>query len=169
MEPTVKDGFVIADAQRDIAKLVVVEKNQGTGRTAVGFVHDYGMKQGAIASSIAHDAHNYTCIGMDDVSIKKALDTLYAMSGGIVLVLGDEILAKLDLPVGGLMSVLPFDELRAEIEKLTDARKELNPDNTEAFMQLSFLSLSVIPELKLTDLGYYDISAGGAQPLFVQS
>ncbi|MDL2298503.1 adenine deaminase [Synergistaceae bacterium OttesenSCG-928-D05] len=168
MTPTVKDGLITADPDRDIAKLVVVEKNQGTGRTAVGFVHNYGMKRGAIASSIAHDAHNYTCIGADDTSIKKALDTLYAMGGGIVLTDGDLVLAKLELPVGGLMSTLPFDELCAETAKLAEARKILNPDNAEAFMQLSFLSLSVIPELKLTDQGYCDISAGGAQPLFVE-
>jgi adenine deaminase len=126
------------------------------------------MERGAIASSVAHDAHNFTCIGLDDVSIKTALDELRKIGGGIVLADGGEILAKLELPVGGLMSLLPFGELLKATKAIGEARKCLSEKNQEAFMQLSFLSLSVIPELRLTDQGYCDISNGGAQPLFVE-
>lgn len=165
MKPTVRGGVIVADPERNLAKMVVVEKNQGTGRTAVGFISGYGLKRGAIASSIAHDAHNFTCVGMDDTSMVTALNRLADMGGGIVLALGGNILAALELPVGGLMSLLPFDELRGEIAKLREALDELSVDNPDALMQLSFMSLSVIPELKLTDKGYFDISAGGGQPL----
>ena len=168
IEATVKDGFAVADSGSDLAKIAVVEKNQGTGRTAVGFIQGYGLGRGAIASSIAHDAHNFVCVGMDDLSMVTALNKLKEIGGGIALALDRDILATLELPAGGLMSPLQFDELRVEIAKLREALKELRADNPDALMQLSFMSLSVIPELKLTDKGYFDISGGGEQPLFVK-
>lgn len=169
IEPTVKDGVITADPERDLAKIAVVEKNQGSGRLAKGFITGYGLRRGAIASSIAHDAHNFTCVGMDDRSMLTALNKLAEMGGGIALALGEKVLASLELPVGGLMSLLPFGELRGEIAKLRAAQGELSVTNPDALMQLSFMSLSVIPELKLTDKGYYDISAGGAQPFFLKN
>lgn len=167
LRPTVREGFITADAERDLAKIAVVEKNRGSGRTAIGFISGYGLGRGAVASSIAHDAHNFTCVGMDDLSMSTALGRLAELGGGIALTLGNKILAELELPVGGLMSPLPFAELRAEIAKLRAALRELRADNPDALMQLSFMSLSVIPELKLTDRGYFDISAGGEQELFL--
>lgn len=167
LEPTTADGFAVADAARDIAKFAVVEKNRGTGRTAVGFLKDFGLTRGAVASSIAHDAHNFSCAGMDDISMAAALKELASMGGGIVVADGEKILARLELPVGGLMSLLPLDELRARIKPLSEARDALGCTNSHAFMQLAFLSLSVIPELKLTDQGYCDIIAG-AMPLFAE-
>lgn len=168
LDATVENGELVADSGRDLAKIAVVEKNRGTGRTAIGFISGYGLGRGAIASSIAHDAHNFTCVGMDDHSMVTALSKLKELGGGIVLTLGEKVLATLELPAGGLMSPLPFDELRAEIAHLRAGLDELRADNPDALMQLSFMSLSVIPELKLTDKGYFDISAGGGQPLFVR-
>ena len=164
--PTDENGFAVADAKRGLAKFAVVEKNRGTGRTAIGFLKDFGLTRGAVASSIAHDAHNFSCAGMDDVSMAAALKALAEMGGGIVVADGEKIMASLELPVGGLMSTLPLEELREKIHPLSEARDALGCTNKHAFMQLAFLSLSVIPELKLTDKGYCDITKG-AIPLFI--
>ena len=168
IEPTIIDGYVCADASRDIAKMVVVEKNRGTGRFAVGFLRGFGILRGAIASSVAHDAHNFTCAGADDVSIATALRRLAQIHGGIVIVDGEKILEEIALPVGGLMSMLDEKEGCEKVARLTEAREKLGCDNEDALMQLSFMSLSVIPELKLTDQGYVDIMNGGAVPLFAE-
>lgn len=168
MKPTIAEGFACADAGRDLAKMAVVEKNKSTGRTAVGFLHGLGLKRGAIASSVAHDAHNYSCAGMDDVSMAAALRELSRIKGGIVVTEGEKILAELELPVGGLMSLLTADEIREKMSELGRARDSLGCTNKHAFMHLSFMSLSVIPELKLTDKGYCDITGGGFVPLFAE-
>ena len=165
--PTVRDGCAVADAERGLAKMCVVEKNRGTGKFALGFVKNFGLKKGAIASSVAHDAHNYTCAGMDDQSMAAALARLAEIRGGIVIAEGEKILAELELPAGGLMSPLPHLELCGKFSELYRAVKELGCENDHAFMQLAFLSLSVIPELKLTDQGYCDIRKRDKVPLFV--
>ncbi|MDO4987620.1 MAG: adenine deaminase [Synergistes sp.] len=167
VEPNIKEGLVCADVRRDIAKMVVVEKNRGTGKFSVGFIKGFGLKRGAFALSVAHDAHNFTCVGIDDESMAAALAELARMHGGIVVADGEKILASLELPVGGLMSLLPIDELCKKFSELRAAYGSLGCENGFAFMQLSFMSLSVIPELKLTDKGYVDISDGGIKPLFV--
>ena len=165
--PSEENGLVCADAVRNLAKMVVVEKNRGTGRTAIGFLQGLGLRQGAIASSVAHDAHNYTCIGMDDISMAAALRELSRIKGGIVLTEGEKILAELELPVGGLMSLLSAEEIKKKTAELAAARDYLGSENSNAFMYLSFMSLSVIPELKLTDKGYCDITKpDGIIPLF---
>ena len=106
LEPAVIDGCACADPSRRLAKMAVVEKNRGTGRLALGFLHNFPLERGAVASSVAHDAHNYTCAGMDDVSMSTALRELARMHGGIVVAEGEKVLASLELPVGGLMSLL---------------------------------------------------------------
>lgn len=167
IKPSVEDGMICPDAMRNIAKMVVVEKNRNTGRTAIGFLQGLGLRQGAIAMSVAHDAHNYTCAGMDDVSMAAALRELARIKGGIVLTEGEKVIAELELPVGGLMSLLSAEEIRKKTAELAAARDYLGVENKNVFMNLSFMSLSVIPELKLTDKGYCDISKpGGIIPLF---
>lgn len=166
LEPEVKDGMAVPCKVRDIAKMVVVEKNQGTGRVAIGFLKGFGLERGAIASSIAHDAHNFSCAGMDDESICTALAAIAKTGGGLAVALGDKILAHLELPVGGLMSPLPLEYLIEGISAPMEAVKKLGCRDNEAFMHLAFLSLSVIPELKLTDNGYFDISTYRAFPLW---
>ena len=165
LEPLVVDGCVCADPTRRIAKMAVVEKNRGTGRLALGFLQDFPIERGAVASSVAHDAHNYTCAGMDDISMAAALRELARIKGGVVVADGEKILASVELPVGGLMSLLEADELLEKLEALGKAANLVGCPGTESLMQLSFMSLSVIPKLKLTDQGYCDITAGGAQPL----
>jgi adenine deaminase len=168
IEPTVRDGLVVADASRSIAKMAVVEKNRGTGRTAIGFIKDLGIMTGAIASSVAHDAHNFTCVGMDDESMAAALSRLSEMGGGIVAAEDGEVIFSRALPVGGLMSLLPFEELVEAFVPLDDAIAHLGCSDKSSLMRLSFMSLSVIPALKLTDRGYFDISDGGPKELFVK-
>ena len=168
IDPVVRDGLVCADAERGLSKICVVEKNHGTGRRALGFLKDFGLTRGAIASSIAHDAHNYVCAGMDDGSMAAALAELSRIKGGIVVADENRILAELELPVGGLMSTLSMEPLCEKFEAIAAALKEIGCTNEDAFMQMGFLSLSVIPELKLTDKGYYDISHGGNMSLFVE-
>ena len=168
MKPADIGGFACADAGRELAKMAVVEKNRGTGRFSIGFLHGFGLVRGAIASSIAHDAHNFTCAGMDDISMAAALRELSRIRGGIVIAEGEKILAEIELPVGGLMSLLDAGEGLKKLEALAAARDALGCTNPHAFMHLSFMSLSVIHELKLTDKRNYDITGGGEIPLFVR-
>jgi adenine deaminase len=165
--PSVRDGMVVSDTERDILKLVVVEKNRGTGRTAIGFVNGFGLKRGALASSVAHDAHNYMAVGVDDRSIAAALRRLEENRGGLTAADGDEITASLPLPVGGLMSDMEPRRVAAALEEMSRATAALGARLPQPFMTMSFLSLSVIPELRLTDRGYVSLSEGGITGLFV--
>ncbi len=166
LPPTVEDGFVVADAGRDLAKMVVIEKNQGTGRTAIGFAKGFGLGRGAIASSVAHDAHNYVAVGMDDASLAAAFASLAESGGGLVVADGGGVTASFALPIGGLMSDLEPAAVAEAIVRMEKAAEDLGVSILHPFMALSFLSLSVIPELKLTDRGYVDLGKGGAQELF---
>ena len=169
MEPTVRNGMASADPERDLAYLAVLEKNRGCGRLAVGFVHGLGLKEGAICSSVAHDAHNFVAAGMDIPSLRRAFALLIEQGGGIAAVRGDTVLASLALPVGGLMNPSPADAVISGFEEVERAAATLGTDVNHPFMAMSFLSLSVIPELKLTDQGYVDLGRGGEQSLFVEA
>jgi len=168
MEPTVREGCAVPDPSRDLAFLAVLEKNQGTGRLGIGFVSGLGLKEGALFSSVAHDAHNFVVAGMDISSILKAFETLIQEGGGIGALRGREVLASLALPVGGLMNASEGDAVIRGLSEAEKAAETLGTGLDHPFMALSFLSLSVIPELKLTDRGYVDLGRGGSQPLFVQ-
>ena len=165
--PKIVDGFIESDVERDILKTVVLEKNQSTGRTAIGFTSGFGLKRGAIASSVAHDAHNFIAIGVDDVSIETAMACLIENNGGLVAANGRDVMASLALPIGGLMSNLDAPALSKALLKMIKAAEELGAVIIQPYMALSFLSLSVIPELKLTDQGYVNLSEGGLLDLFV--
>jgi adenine deaminase len=166
MPPSVKDGLVVADAKRDVAKIVVQERHKGTGRSAVGFVSGMGMTQGAIASSVAHDAHNFVAVGMDDHSIITALTHLGQNGGGLVVTAGSEVLGYFALPVAGLMTTLDAFSTAQALDEMEERAAAFGVGIASPFMTLSFLSLTVIPELKITDKGYVDISKGGSWPLF---
>ncbi len=168
MEPTVREGCAAADASRDLALLAVLEKNQGTGRLGIGFVSGLGLQEGALFSSVAHDAHNFVVAGMDIPSILKAFTYLLEQGGGIGAVREGAVLASLDLPVGGLMNPSEGDSVISGLEAAERGAATLGTRLDHPFMALSFLSLSVIPELKLTDQGYVDLGRGGHQSLFVQ-
>ena len=166
--PKVVDGYVVPDAENDIAKIVVLERHRDTGRFGVGFVKGLGIMRGAVGSSVAHDAHNFVVAGADDESIITALHGLAEMGGGLVVSEGRELKASFALPIGGLMSYLRPEEVCAELAKMESAAVTLGVKIPHPFMVLSFLCLSVIPELRITDLGYVDITKGGVQKLFAR-
>ncbi|MBR1672779.1 MAG: adenine deaminase [Fretibacterium sp.] len=166
--PRVEDGYVVADPDRDIAKIVVLERHRGTGRFAVGFVSGLGIKRGALASSVAHDAHNFVVAGADDRSIATALACLCGTGGGLAVAEGSVVKSVLPLPIGGLMTNLGAEETADALAELEICTSELGVTIPHPCMVLSFLCLSVIPELRITDQGYVDITKGGIQPLFVK-
>lgn len=165
--PKVVDGYVVPDCDNDIAKIVVLERHRDTGRFGVGFVHGLGIRRGAIASSVNHDAHNFMCAGADDESIITALQTLAEIGGGLAVTEGEKVMAKFPLPIGGLMSYLKPEEVCDNLTNMENAASSLGVKIPHPFMVLSFLGLSVIPELRITDMGYVDITKGGIRPLFV--
>ncbi len=165
--PEVEGRFVVPSAERNLAKLVCRERHRETGRLGVGFVEGLGLRRGAFGSTVSHDAHNTIAAGMDDRSLKTVLDRLNRLGGGIVVAEGERILAELPLPVGGLMCDRPAEELVALQERVDRSIRELGLSGPHPCMALSFLSLSVIPELKLTDWGYVDLRRGGLLPIWV--
>jgi adenine deaminase len=166
MAPSLRDGLAIADAEKDLAKVVVQNRHRGTRDFAVGFVSGLGLKKGAIASSVAHDAHNFIAAGMDDLSIVTALSHMGENGGGLVAAEGPEVLDYFALPVAGLMTTLDAASTAQYLQRIEEKARTLGITVDHPFMVLSFLSLSVIPELKITDKGYVDITKGGVQPLF---
>ena len=168
MSPLVQDGYAVADSSRDIAKIVCLERHHDTGRYGVGFVRGLGLRRGAIASSVAHDAHNYLAAGMDDESISTALHVLAEIGGGLVVVDGQSVIAQFALPIGGLMSTLPAREVARKLGEVEAAAKSLGSELTHPFMTLSFLGLTVIPELRITDSGLMSVSEWGIVPIFAE-
>jgi adenine deaminase len=154
--PKVEDGEIVADPGRDILKLVVVERHRATGNVGVGFVRGFKLKRGAIGSTVAHDAHNVVVAGTNDADIRCAIQHLERMQGGQVAVANGKVKAALPLPIAGLVSDRPLAEVVKGITDLNVAARALGCQLEAPFMTLSFLSLSPIPELKLTDQGLID-------------
>lgn len=153
VEPTVRDGEVKADPDRDLLKLVVVERHRATGQVGVGLVRGFGLKRGAIGSSIAHDAHNIVVVGVDDADILRTIETIAAMRGGLAAVVAGEVRAQLALPVAGILSPEPLEEVAAQYEAVEQVARELGSTVPAPFALLSFMALSVIPEARVTDRG----------------
>ena len=156
-EVTVKDGKVVSDPERDILRVYVLERHNATGNIGKGLVKGLGLQRGAIASSVAHDAHNVIVIGNSDTEIMRAVIQINKMAGGVVVVEGDRVLAALDLPIAGLMSHLPLEEVSQRVDDLRKAARSLGCKVKDPLMALSFMSLAVIPKLKLTDQGLVDV------------
>jgi adenine deaminase len=150
------DGAAVADPPRDLAKAAVVERHKGTGRVGLGFVRGFGLRRGALASTHAHDAHNVVVIGVDDADMAAAVNRLAETGGGQVAVAGGEVVAEVPCPIGGLLSDRSAEEVAAAVERVDGAARDLGVTLPSPFMALSFLALSVIPELKLTDRGLVD-------------
>jgi adenine deaminase len=155
----VKDGFIEADPARDILKLVVVERHNATGRIGRGLVSGFGLKQGALASSIAHDSHNIVAVGTTDADIYTAVKAIESMQGGLVAVSEGKVLAFLAAPIAGLLAQEPMEKVAARMEELENCARRLGSNLHAPFGALSFLALPVIPELRLTDLGLVDVNA----------
>jgi adenine deaminase len=158
-EPTVRDEQVVADADRDLAKIAVVERHLGTGRIGLGLVRGFGLRAGALASTIAHDAHNIVAVGLSDADLHRAVERLSELGGGIVVVADGEVQAELPLPVAGLLADLPLDDVVAASRACVEAARALGCTLPSPFQSLAFLALSVIPSLKITDRGLVDVDA----------
>jgi adenine deaminase len=154
----VADGAVVRDLERDILKLVVVERHKASGNIGVGLVKGFGLKKGALASSVAHDSHNVIAVGADDLDILKAVEEIKRLQGGLVVCANLEILASLPLPIAGLLSPEPLDIVVSQYEHAERSAASLGNLPPSPFAILSFLALPVIPELRLTDLGLVDVN-----------
>lgn len=164
-EAPLQDGKIVADPSRDLLKLVVIERHHASGSIGLGLVKGFGLRAGAIASSVAHDAHNLVIAGANDTDILIAARALEEMGGGFACVVDGEVLASVPLPFGGLVSPLPVAELVEQLRSLDEAAAELGCTLEHPCMTLSFLSLSVIPSLKLTDQGLIDVETSSLLPL----
>jgi adenine deaminase len=153
----VSDGAIVPDTARDILKLVVVERHRATGNIGLGLVRGFGLKQGALASSIAHDCHNIIAVGASDEDIFTAIKEIERLNGGLVVAAGGRVLASLALPVAGLLSDEPLEVVASRLEGLERLAGDLGAALPSPFSTLSFLELAVIPELRLTDLGLVDV------------
>jgi adenine deaminase len=156
----------VSDTERDIIKIAVFERHRGTGNVGVGFVRGFGLKSGAIASTVAHDSHNLVVIGADDGDMLTALHHVTEIGGGQAVVSDGKVLSSLALPVAGLMSDRPAEEVAGYAARNLDAAKTLGCIVENPFMMLSFLSLPVIPKLKLTDRGLVDVELFDIVPLY---
>ncbi len=166
-EPLLHAGEALANAERDLAKIGVIERHLGTGRVGLGFVRGFGLERGAIASTVAHDAHNVVVVGMNDASMAAAVRRLANRGGGIVVVDGADVLAELPLPVAGLLSDAPLDDVVRASRAVVEAARSLGCRLDAPFQHLAFLALSVIPSLKLTDWGLVDVDRFELVPLAI--
>ena len=166
-EVPVRDGEAVADPERDILKLAVIERHRMTGNVGLGFVRGLGLRQGALAGSVGHDAHNLIVAGGDDISMMTAARAVAQMGGGLAVAVGEQVLATVPLPVAGLMSDQPVETVRFQMDNLTRAARSLGTSLPDPLMTLSFLPLEVIPALKLTDQGLVDVEQFAFVSLFV--
>ena len=167
MDAACENGLAVADTGRDLVKLAVVDRYSGNAHTGKGFVTGLGLKQGAIAASVAHDSHNIIVAGVSDAAMRTAVNAVVDMGGGFCVAMDDRVAAALPLPIAGLMSDQPMAAVRQQMETVIAAAAELGSPLADPFMTLGFLALPVIPELKLTDRGLVDVTRFAVVPLFV--
>jgi adenine deaminase len=164
--PTVRDGAIVADPGRDLLKLAVIERHRASGRIGLGLVRGFGLRAGALVSSVAHDAHNLVVVGADDEDMRLAVEAVAVLGGGLAVAAGGALRALLPLPIAGLMSDRPFEDVADGLARAEAAAAELGCAVASPFMLLSFMALSVIPKLKLTDRGLLDVEAWRLVPLW---
>jgi adenine deaminase len=168
-EPQRRNGHAVADADRGHAKIAVVERHLGTGRIGLGFVSGSGLQRGALASTVAHDAHNIVVVGMSDEDMAAAVTRLAEIGGGIVAVEGGAVLAECPLPVAGLLSDAPLHVVIEQSRACNEAAASLGWRGATPFLTLAFMALSVIPSLKITDRGLVDVDRFELVPLAVEA
>jgi len=161
-----KDGVAYPNLKEDILKIVVVERHHATGNIGIGFVQGFGLKKGAIGSTVAHDSHNLVIVGTNDLDILKTIEVVQAMGGGLTVISNHQVAAFLSLPIAGLMAEVSVREVNRQLESLTASTRALGCTLPDPFMTLSFLALPVIPELKMTDKGLVDVNQFKIVPLF---
>jgi adenine deaminase len=168
LEPRVVDGLAVADPGRDLLKMAVVDRHSGASGTGLGFIQGIGLQNGAIAGTVAHDHHNLIIIGVSDETMLAAGRAVAALGGGLVAVDDQgEVVAQLPLPVAGLMSDQPVEDVRAAYDQLLAAAAGLGSRLHDPFMAMSFMALEVIPKLKLTDKGLVDVEQFDFVELFL--
>ncbi len=167
--PPTREGAAVADPARDLVKIAVVERHLGTGRIGLGFLRGSGLARGALASTVAHDAHNIVVVGVSDEDMAFAVNRLAGLGGGIVAVEAGEVRAELPLPVAGLLADAPLSDVIERSLACNDAARALGWSGATPFLTLSFLGLSVIPSLKITDRGLVDVDRFEVVPLRVGS
>ena len=168
IEMNVRNGFAEADPARDILKLTVFERHHETGTQSSGFVKGFGLKKGALAQTIAHDAHNLLVAGTNDEDMAVAANTLIECGGGLCAVADGKVLALVPLPIAGLMNDIPAEEMADLLRKLKEAWKEMGCVISSSYMVMAYLSLACIPELRLTNRGLVDCNSYRFVDLFVQ-
>jgi len=164
-EITVRESQIQSDPEQDILKVAVIERHKRTGNIGRGFVKGFGLKAGAISSSVAHDSHNICVVGTNDSDMALAVNEIARIQGGLVAVRDGKILAELALPFAGLMSTRPIEEVNKAEKRLFEGARSLGCTFSSPFMVMSFLSLAVIPEIRLTDKGIVDVSAAKLIPM----
>jgi adenine deaminase len=164
-EPSIQGGLALADPERDLAKIAVVERHLATGRMGLGFLAGSGLRRGALASTVAHDAHNLVVVGMSDGDMAFAVERLAEIGGGIVAVEDLHVVAECPLPIAGLLSDARLPDVIAQSRACNEAAHALGWTGATPFLTLSFLALSVIPQLKITDRGLVDVDRFELVPL----
>jgi adenine deaminase len=162
-----RNGYVVSDSVRDVLKLLVIERHRATGNIGFGLVKGFGLKLGALASTVAHDSHNIIVVGTNDDDMFVAVATIKELQGGLVAVNKGKVLAALPLPVAGLMSDRHAGAVAAQMKEVRRAARQLGAVIDQPFSALSFLALPVVPELKLTDNGLVDVLQFTFVELFV--
>ncbi len=160
VEPRRDNGTILADPKRDLLKLVVVERHHATGNVGVGLVKGFGLKKGALGSSLAHDSHNIIAVGVGDEDIYRVIQQIEADHGGLACAADGHVVASLALPIAGLLSTEPLEVVVEKLQGLEKAARDLGCTAQSPYSILSFLALPVIPELRLTDRGLVDVVAG---------
>ena len=168
MGASIHNDEAIADPERDLLKLAVIERHTHTGRTGLGFICGLGIKKGAIAGSVGHDCHNITAAGTNDPDMLKAVEAIKNMGGGLVAVLDGHVIADVPLPIAGLMSDQPATLVCEQMEGLLKSAGQLGSAYRDPFKHLSFMALEVIPRLKLTDRGLVDVDNFAFVPLWLE-
>jgi adenine deaminase len=163
--PKVERGAVVGDPERDLLKIAVVERHLGTGRVGLGLVRGFGLRSGALASTVAHDAHNVVVVGVKDDDMLRAVRRLSDTGGGVVVVDGGIVKAELKLPVAGLLSDATLEEVVAASRGCVKAAHDLGCELASPFQSMAFLALSVVPSLKITDRGLVDVDRFELVPL----
>jgi len=155
----IEGAELVSDPERDILKAVVVERHRATGNIGLGLVKGFGLREGALASSVAHDSHNIVAVGASDADLYAALQEVIRLGGGLVVARGGKAVASLPLPIAGLLSDLPLEEVVSRLERLQALAREMGCPLPSPFATLSFIALPVIPELRLTDKGLVDVAS----------
>jgi adenine deaminase len=166
MDAALAEGNAVADVGRDLLKIAVIDRHHGSGRTGIGFIRGFGLKEGALASSVAHDAHNIVVVGACDEDMRHAVRTVVEPGGGLAAVARGRVQAALPLPVAGLMSDQPLAAVHRRLNTLLATAHRMGSRLTDPFMTLSFMALPVVPALKITDRGLVDVAAAKVVPLF---